>query len=181
MPGQMMYTYHYILWYPGRVYHTKGKSDISEIFSKRCVFIDHVSCYMKIKYQVTINDIKLFKERLTLEREAQSQGVDTKGYQTDNGIFNDSEFMKEMLKKQQQISFSGNRASHENGAAERATKTVVTMERTVLTHAAIIFTEEKFLTDLWPMAMYYSIWIYNRIPDMQYGLSATEIWSRSRF
>ena len=117
MPGQMMYTYHYILWYPGRVYHTKGKSDISEIFSKRCVFIDHVSCYMKIKYQVTINDIKLFKERLTLEREAQSQGVDTKGYQTDNGIFNDSEFMKEMLKKQQQISFSGNRASHKNGGS----------------------------------------------------------------
>ena len=36
-------------------------------------------------------------------------------------------------------------------------------------------------TDIWPMVMYYAVWVYNRTPDMQSGLSAIEIWSRSRF
>ena len=85
---------------------------------------------------------------------------------TYNGVFNDSEFMKEMLKKQQQISFSGNRASHKNGAEERATKTVVTMERTMLIHVVLRCPEDKFSTDLWPMAMDYAVWVYNRTTDM---------------
>ena len=60
-----------------------------------------------------------------------------KGYNTDNGIFNSSEFMEELLKKQQKIRFSGAGDSHQNGAADRAIKTVVTMERTMLMHAAL--------------------------------------------
>ena len=39
-------------------------------------------------------------------------------YHTDNGIFNASEFMEELLKKQQKIIFIGAGASHKNGAAE---------------------------------------------------------------
>ena len=104
-----------------------------------------------------------------------------KGYHTDNGIFNPSEFMEELLKKQQKIRFSGSGASHQNGAAERAIKPVVTMERTMLMHAALRCPEDTLSTDLWPMAMDYAIWVYNRTPDMQSGLSAIEIWSRSRF
>ena len=38
--------------------------------------------------------------------EDQSQGVVIKGYRTDNGIFNVSEFMEELLKKHQNIRFS---------------------------------------------------------------------------
>ena len=51
-----------------------------------------------------------------------------KGYYTDNGIFNVSEFMEEMLKKQKNIRFSGAGTSHQNGAEERAIKTVVNTE-----------------------------------------------------
>ena len=54
-----------------------------------------------------------------------------KGYHTDNGIFNSSEFMEELFKKQQKIRFSGAGASYQNGAAERAIKTVVNMARTM--------------------------------------------------
>ena len=68
-----------------------------------------------------------------------------------------------------------------NGAAERAIKTVVTMARTMLMHAALRRPEDTFSTDICPMAMYYAVWVYNWTPDMQSGLSAIEIWSRSRF
>ena len=58
------------------------------MFSGVCVFIDHASGYVIIKHQVAINSTETVKEKLTFEREAQSQGVVTKGYYTDNGIFN---------------------------------------------------------------------------------------------
>ena len=61
-------------------------------------------------------------EKLTFEREAQIQGVDIKGYHTDNGIFNASEFMEEILKNQKKIKFSGYGAWIQNGAEERAIK-----------------------------------------------------------
>ena len=86
--------------------------------------------------------------------------------------------MEELLKKQQKIKFSGDGSSHQNGAAERAIKTVVTTKRTMLMHAALRCPEDTFSTDLWPMAMDYAVWVYNRTPDMQSRLSAIEIWSR---
>ena len=43
-------------------------------------------------------------DKLTFEREAQSQGVVIKRYRTDNGVYNVSEFMEELLKKQQKCS-----------------------------------------------------------------------------
>ena len=51
----------------------------------------------------------------------------------------------------------------------------------MLMHAALRCPEDTLSTDLWPMAMNYAVWVYNRTPDMQSGLSAIEIWSRSRF
>ena len=89
--------------------------------------------------------------------------------------------MKELLKNQQKIRFSGAVSSHKNGAGECTINTVVTVSRTMLMQAALICPENILSTDLWPMAMDYAVWVYNRIPDMQYGLFAIEIWSWSRF
>ena len=74
-----------------------------------------------------------------------------KGYHTDNGIFNASEFMNELLKNHQKIKFSGAGTSHQNGAAYRAIKTVVTTERTVSMHGALRCPEDTLSTDLCPM------------------------------
>ena len=89
--------------------------------------------------------------------------------------------MEEMLKKQQKIRFSEAGTSHQNWAAERAIKTVFTMASTMLMHAGLTCPEDTLSTDLFTMAIYYAVWVYNWIPDMQSGLSAIEIWSRSRF
>ena len=148
---------HYILRPPGRLYHTKEKSDQSDMFSGGCVFSEHASGYVRIKHQVDINDTETFNAKLTFDREAQSQGVVIKRYHTDNGIFNSSEFMEELSKNQQKIRFSGAGASHQNGAAEHAIKTVVTIERTRLIHAALRCPEDTLSTDLWPMAIDYAV------------------------
>ena len=66
LSGQMVSADHYILQAPGRLYHTKGKSDKSDMFSGGYVFIYHTRGYVSIKYQVAIN---------ATEREG-SQGID---------------------------------------------------------------------------------------------------------
>ena len=151
------------------------------MFSGRCVFIDRVSGYVSIKHQVAINATETVKEKTTLERESQIHGVVIKVYHTDNRIFNASYFMEELLKNQQKIMFSGTDASHQNGVVESAKKALVTTEMTILMHTALRCTEDTFPTDIWPMEMDYAVWVYNIIPDMQYGLLDIEIWSRSRF
>ena len=75
--------------------------------------------------------------------------------------------MKELLKKQQKIRFNGAGASHQNEAEERAIKTVDTVARTMLMHNVFRCPDDTFSTDIWPMAMDYSVWVYNRIPDIQ--------------
>ena len=64
----------------------------------------------------------------------------------DNGIFNTLEFMEEMFNKRQNMRFSGDGASHKNGAAERIIKTVVNMASTMLMHAALIYPKDTFST-----------------------------------
>ena len=142
------------------------------MFSGGCVFIDHASGYVSIKHQVAINSTETIKAKLNFEREDQSQGVVIKGCHTDNGIFNSSEFIEELFKKQQNIRFSGAGASHQNGSTERVIKTVFTMARIMFMDAALRCPEDTLYTYLWPLEMDYAVWVYNRIPDMQSRLSA---------
>ena len=69
LPVQIVSADHYILQAPGRLYHTKGKSYPSNMYSGVCVLIDHASGYMRIKYQVAINATETEKAKLNFERE----------------------------------------------------------------------------------------------------------------
>ena len=70
-----------------------------------------------------------------------------KGYHTDNGIFNASEFMEELLNKQQKIRFRGAGASHQNGASERAIKPMVNMASAILMKARMICHKDTLSID----------------------------------
>ena len=61
LPGQMVSADHYMSRAPGRIYHTKEKSDQSDMFSGGCVFIDHASGYVNIKHQVDISATETVK------------------------------------------------------------------------------------------------------------------------
>ena len=70
LPVKMVFVDHYISQAPGRLYHTKGKSDLSDMFSGGCVFIDHASGYVSIKHKVATNATDNVKEKHTFQREA---------------------------------------------------------------------------------------------------------------
>ena len=73
LPRQMVSADHYIPRAPGRLSHTKGNPDQSDMFPGGFVFIDHASGYVSIKHQVAINATEIVKTKITFEREAQSQ------------------------------------------------------------------------------------------------------------
>ena len=103
---------------------------------------------MSINHQVDIKANETVKEKLTFEREDKIQGVTINVYHTDNGIFNTSKFMEELLKKQKKIRFSGSSDSHQNGSEERAIKTVVTMESAILMQDWMICHKDTLSIDL---------------------------------
>ena len=55
------------------------------------------------------------------------------------------------------------------------------MSRTMFIHDVLRCYEDKLSTNIFPMEMNYDVGVYNRIPDIQSGSSAIEIWPRSRF
>ena len=68
-------------------------------------------------------------------------------HHTDNGIFNTSMFMEDMLNKQQKIRFSGYIASHKNGSAERTINMVVTIESAIFIQAGMICHKDTLSID----------------------------------
>ena len=75
------------------------------------------------------------------------------------------------MKNDQTISFSGVGAAHQNGVAEQAIKTAVSMACTMMLHVAMRSPEGTITAELWPMAMDHAAWIYNWIPKSDTGLS----------
>ena len=78
-------------------------------------------------------------------------------YHTENGIFNTSKFMEDLLNNQQKIRFSGSGASNQNGAEERTINIVVTMESAVLMQSGMICHKDTLSTDFgqWKCTMLY--------------------------
>ena len=150
LPVQMVSTDHYILRTPGRLYQKKQKkseSDPSDMYSGRCVLIDHSSGYVRINHQVYINSTETFKEKFTFQSEDKSKGLMINIYHTDNGIFNTSKCMEELLKKQQNIRFIWDGASHQNGVAQRSIKIVVNMASVILIQTWMIFHKDTLSID----------------------------------
>ena len=55
------------------------------------------------------------------------------------------------------------------------------MARTMMLHAALRWPKEQLTPDLWPMAMDYAVYIYNRLPKSETGYSPLELWTRTSF
>ena len=79
----------------------------------------------------------------------------------------------------QELSFSGVGAKHQNGVAERNVKTISYLARANLIHSAISWPDQHDL-ELWPFAFDYSVYIFNNIPGVD-GLAPEEKWTGVKF
>ena len=90
LPVKMVSSDQYLSRSKSRLFLTKLKSYLSDMFSVGCVSIDHFGGYVKIRNQFSINVTETVKAKLFFERESQSQIVVIKAFNTNNGVFNAS-------------------------------------------------------------------------------------------
>ncbi len=82
-----------------------------------------------------------------------------------------------MWSKGTRLLFSGVEAHHQNGVAERNIKTIANWVQANMLHMAHHWPEHANIC-FWPQAIEYSIWVFNRLPNIkQSGLFPNKLWS----
>jgi len=107
--------------------------------------------------------------------------TEVKHYHGNNGIFSAEEYRLECKEKGQSQSFSGVGAQHQNARAERAIQTIMFMAHSFMVHSSLHWTDQG--SDdilLWPFAVKHAVWIYNRVPNCQSGLTLLELLTKSK-
>jgi hypothetical protein len=119
------------------------------------------------------------KERF--EMMARDVNVLPQQYLSDNGSpFTSHDFSKHLQAFSQVTRFAGAGAHHQNGIAERAIRTIVSLARTMMMHATIHWPDTSD-TQLWPMAVQHATYLYNRMPSLESGTCPYDLFTRSRF
>ena len=178
-PGKCVSIDHYESKVLGRLKNSKGKEASSLQNVGGTIFVDHASGFVYVSHQSAINALQTIKAKQLFEREARSCGVVINTYRGDNGIFRSQEFRSELESRFQTISFSGVGAHHQNGVAERAIRTIVESARTMMLHALLHWPDEVDMS-LWPFAMDYAVYLYNRMPNKDTGVAPLELFCGSK-
>ena len=105
----------------------------------------------------------------------ETAGATVKHYHSDGGVFTAEAFKNDCKLKKQEQTFSGVGAKHQNVGAERSVQTIFWMCRTFLLHAALRWSGHGCDDpELWPQALCYAEWLFNRTPSMSSGMSPME-------
>ena len=177
-PGDCVSTDQYESRFGGRLGHTFGKEKKEMKYTGGTIFVDHASGYIKVVNQVSLRGHETISGKQAFEREAHLYGVTVKHYRSDNGIFASDLVKKHCDARNQTYDFSGTGAHHQNAVAERAIGTVTRYARAILIHAAIYW-PEQVAPELWPQAIEYAVWVYNRLPR-SHGYSPLEIFAQTK-
>ena len=178
-PGGMISSDQFVSSLPGRLPNTYGKEKEKDKYTGGTVFIDEASSMIFVENQVSLGAAETLRAKHKFEREALRHGIPILGYRADNGVYQTAAFRADLDRLSQSIQFLGVGAHHHNGVAERTIRTISTSARTMLIHAMLHWPEETSL-DLWPFAIQYAAYLYNRMPKEASGLSPIEIFYNTK-
>ena len=181
LPGQQISMDHFICKSKGRLFTSAGKSLLQDMFCGGCLFIDHASSFVHVEFQVHLNTAESLNAKDKFERMCRDVGVVPQAYLSDNGAaFTSAEYSRKMSTSKQVIQFAGVGAHHQNGNAERAIQTIMSVARTMMLHAAIHWPDVAD-TALWPMAVTHAVFLHNHVPNPTTGLAAGDVFTKSRW
>jgi hypothetical protein len=168
---------------PGRAFDGYGGPHAGKFFTHLTLFHDAGTGLIKVYLQqnetaaATLYSKQQFEDFLW--REA---GAVVKHYHSDQGSnFTSKAFREDCDEKKQSQSFSGTGAKFENANAERAVQTLFWCARTFLLHTALRWDQYGCAdTNLWPQAVLYAEWLYNRTPKMTTCMSPMELLTHRR-
>jgi hypothetical protein len=173
-PGDCISADHYISLVPGHLQHSFGQEE--HRYTCRSLFVDHTSGkkFNFCQYSTTANET--IKSAQHLESMAKQENIKVIKYHSDNGIFASTAFKNHCVSQQQEFSFSGVGAHHQNGVAERNIKTVAQWAQANMLHLALHWLAQATVS-FWPQAIEYSVRVFNRMPNTETGISPNKIWS----
>jgi hypothetical protein len=179
-PGQRVSVDHFICSSKGRLHSSRGKTSSDQMYKGGCIFVDHCSSFIHVEHQVTLTSHETLAAKHTYERILSDMGVIAQSYQSDNGVFSSKDYLAELTTFKQTSRFAGVGAHHQNGVAERAIQTIMSMARTMMLHAAIRWPNTAD-AQLWPMAVDYAVYIYNHTPNARSGIAPIDIITRTQW
>ena len=185
-PGQMVGVDHFVCSTKGRLYSSAGKSPSHQMFSGGALFVDYASRAVYVKHQVGMSTHETLASKYSFEEWFKDMGHVPQNYQSDNAsCFTSKEYINHLKEYRQIQQFAGVGAHHHNAQAERAIQTIMSMARTMMLHAAIRWPDSAD-AQLWPMCVDHAVYLYNRLPNPETGLSPMEIltgtkWPAARF
>jgi hypothetical protein len=122
----------YISGLPGQLTHTRGKEDKKTQYNGGTIFVYHCSGYIRHKNQIYLRIGETLKCKHSFECFAKQLNVNIKHYHADNATFGANEFKTYISNQDQELTFSGVGAHHQNGVAERSIRTVTQWARAML-------------------------------------------------
>lgn len=161
-PGDMIHMDQAVVTTPGRPMTLSGKNNKHKI-TCFTIFVDSVSKRVHIHFQNSTNSEQTIDGKINLERFATRYDVKLKHIRCDNGTFRSKAFVQHVKKCDQDISFCGVNAHHQNGIAERYIRTIVERGRTNFIHAATKW-PSKLPDELWTFAMNHAVHQWNNTP-----------------
>jgi hypothetical protein len=180
-PGQCVSVDHFVCSTKGRLFTSAGKTNEDEMYTGGCLFVDHATNHVHIEFQARLNTHQTLRAKGAYELMCRDYGVVPQTFVSDNGKpFVSAEFSQQLAKFEQVIRFAGAGAHHQNGNAERAIQTIMSISRTMMLHQAIHWPDVADAS-LWPMAVAHAVYLYNHVPDPATGLSAHYMFTRTRW
>lgn len=175
-PGDCISADHYLSPISGRLYTSFGRE--RQGYTCGTLFVDHASGKIFNFPQFSTNAADTIDSKRMLERFARKEGILVKAYHSDNEVFASEAFKSDCVFHGQKLTFSGVGAHHQNGVAEQNIKTISQWARANMLHAAYHWHEHANVK-LWPQAVDYAVWVFNRLPSIKTGLSPNELWSNA--
>ena len=161
-PGDMIHMDQCIVTTPGCPMTHSGKNNPEKI-TCFTIYVDSISHRIHIHFQSSTEAVQTLVGKHRLERYGKKFQVKIKSFRADNGIFKAKKFMDDIDACDQDITFCGVNAHHQNGVAERHIRTIVEKGRTNFIHAATKW-PHALDTELWSYAINYSVYQWNNTP-----------------
>ena len=176
-PGDYISADHFHSPVHGRLPNSYGSEKLG--YTCGTLFADHSSGHLFVYPQFSTDAPETIDSKHHLEKLARTDGFSIKRYHSDNGTFASTAFKSDCDAQSQKYDFSAPHAKFQNGVAERNIKTAVQWARANLLHLAIHW-PARATPKLWPFAIKYAVWVFNRLPNINSGVSPIELWTGNR-
>ena len=129
-----------------------------------CIFIDSMSSFLHVEHQLGFSGSEIIWTKQNFERLALDHGVLINFYKKDNDVFKANQFRNR--EHNQKLSYCGVNDHHKNGATERVICTLSEYAWVLMLHADVHW-DHGVKSEMWPIAVDYTVYLYNNLPNEQ--------------